>query len=96
MRLEAERADANVTHRRFSTAASWSESRLLVRDTAVMKVARFIQIHLSHSELPMFRILLESMIHRATVTDYGLVVVLFTAVQGLADNRYAKDNPWDI
>ncbi|MEJ8815215.1 hypothetical protein WKW77_29390 [Variovorax ureilyticus] len=44
----------------------------------------------------MFRILLESTIHRATVTDYGLVVVLFTAAQGLADNRYAKDNPWDI
>ncbi|WP_143044971.1 aspartate 1-decarboxylase [Variovorax sp. YR216] len=44
----------------------------------------------------MFRILLKSKIHRATVTDCGLVVDLLTTGQSPADNGYAKDNPWDI
>ncbi|MEJ8810725.1 hypothetical protein WKW77_06575 [Variovorax ureilyticus] len=44
----------------------------------------------------MFRILLESKIHRATGTDCGLVAERLTAVPGLPESAYAKDDPWDI
>jgi hypothetical protein len=94
--LRSEGAGANVTHRHFSTAPALSESRLLLRAAAVMKVARSVRIDPFHSELPMFRILLESKIHRATVTGCDLMAERFTAALGVPERACAKDNPWDI